>query len=82
MIANRWGIISVGADRHQCPREFWGPRDWEAERLEMAAIESPLPHAPGGAPPPLKFSLFPTPVIGGVRSRAVDELVAKYTGRR
>lgn len=74
-------VVSVG-NRRDYPRELWGPRDWEAERLESERIGAPLTHSPGGYPPELKFSLFETPVTGGARSRALDELVAKYTGRR
>src|SRR4029450_11085696 len=57
-------------------------RDYEAERLEWARLEAPLPHAPGGQPPPLRFSLFPPPIIGGARSKAGDELIAKHVGVR
>ena len=75
-------IVSLGPDRHQFPKEYWGHADLEAERLEAERLHSPLPHAPGGDPPELKFSLFEPPVMGGVRSKAVDELIAKHTGRR
>ena len=74
-------VVSVG-NRRDYPRELWGPRDHEAERLESERIGAPLKHAPGGAAPELKFSLHKAPVIGGVRSKAIDELVARYTGRR
>ena len=78
---SRNGIISVG-DRHRYPRDVWGYRDHEREREEMDRIGQPLPHTPGGPPPELKFSLFPERVEDGVRSKAVDELVERYTGRR
>ena len=73
-------VISTG--RRDYPRELWGPADFEAERREWERLESPLPHAPGGPPPELKFSLFPERTVGGVRSQAIDELIAKHTGRR
>jgi hypothetical protein len=78
---SRKGIVSIG-NRREWPVEFWGPRDHEAERLEMEALRRPLPLAPGDPPPELKFSLFEPPILGGVRSRAIDELIAKHTGRR
>jgi hypothetical protein len=78
---SRRGIISVG-NRHQWPVEFWGSRDHFEESLEAGALARPLPHAPGGQPPELKFSLFPERVEDGVRSKAVDELIEKHTGRR
>jgi hypothetical protein len=68
--------------RRDYPRELWGPGDFEAERWEMDLLKGPLPHAPGGPPPELKFSLFPRRVEGGVTSKAVDELIAKHTGMR
>jgi hypothetical protein len=68
--------------RRDYPRELWGPGDFEEERLEAARVGAPLTHAPGGPPPELKFSLFETPVVGGVRSKAIDELISKHTGRR
>jgi hypothetical protein len=74
-------IRSVG-NRRDYPRELWGPRDREREREESDAIGAPLPFAPGGPPPPLKFRLFAEPIVGGTYSQAVDELVARYTGRR
>jgi hypothetical protein len=75
-------VISVGAERHIYPREVWGWLDHEREREELDRIGPPLPHSPGGPPPELKFSLFETPITGGARSRAVDELIAKHVGRR
>jgi hypothetical protein len=76
------GVTSLGRERHLYPREFWGSSDFEDERQEMDRGGAPLPHAPGGPPPELKFSLFETPITGGARGRAVDELVARYVGRR
>jgi hypothetical protein len=75
-------IVWVGAERNAYPRETWGARDREAERLEMDAIGKPLTHAPGGPPPELKFRLFPERIVGGVRSKAIDALIEKHVGRR
>lgn len=75
-------VISVGKERHAFPREDWGWLDHEREREWMDSIGAPLPHGPGGGPPDLKFSLFERPVIGGSRSKAIDEAIAKHTGRR
>ncbi len=74
-------VISVG-NRRDYDRSLWGPRDHEAEQEEMDRIGQPLRHSPGGPPPELKFSLYPERVEDGVRAKAVDELIAKHTGRR
>ena len=74
-------IISVG-NRHEWPVELWGTRDHLEESLETGAIGAPLPHAPPRAPGEMRFSLFPERIVGGARSKAVDELIAKHTGRR
>ena len=47
----------------------------------MDRIGAPLPHAPGGLGE-LKFRLFPDRVVDGARSKAIDEVIAKHTGRR
>jgi hypothetical protein len=73
-------VVSVG-NRRDYPREAWGRRDHEREREEMDRMGAPL-HAPGGPPPELKFSLFPERIVGGTWSKAVDELVARHTGKR
>lgn len=77
---SRRRVLSVG-NRRDYPRWLWGPRDFEREQEEADRIRQPLRHAPGGAPSELKFSLFETPVLGGARSRAVDELISKHVGR-
>jgi hypothetical protein len=75
------GTRSVG-NRRDYPRELWGWRDFEMERFEQAAAEGPLPHAPARTPGDLRFSLCEPPILGGVRSKAIDEAIAKHVGVR
>ena len=78
---SRRRVVAVG-NRRDYPRELWGPRDFEAEREEMERIGAPLPHSPPSQVGELRFSIFETPITGGTRSRAIDELIEKHVGRR
>ena len=78
---SRRRVVTVG-NRRDYPRELWAPLDHEREREDAAYVDAPLPYAPPSQVGELRFSIFETPILGGVRSRAIDELVAKHVGRR